>query len=682
MNNEINSKPTTYPHLLAPLDLGFTRLRNRVLMGSIHTGLEDRKRDFPRLAEYFRQRAFGEAGLIVTGGFAPNISGWLTPFGGTLMAPWQVARHRLLTTAVHAEGGHICLQILHSGRYGYHPFQVAPSAIRSAISKFTPKALSASGVERQINAYVRAARLAREAGYDGVEVMGSEGYLINEFIAPRVNKRTDQWGGTAARRMRFAVEIVSRIRAQLGNDFIIIYRLSMLDLVADGSNWEEIIAQAHAVEAAGATLINTGVGWHEARIPTIATMVPRAAFVDVTAQLKPEVKLPLVAVNRINTPELAEDILANGKADMISMARPLLADPHFVRKARLGQAEQINTCIACNQACLDHVFVGKPVSCLVNPRACEESLISSEAVEIPLKVAIVGAGPAGMACALEAAQRGHKVTLFDANAELGGQFMLAAKIPAKDEFIETIRYFRTAMAVAGVQLRLNTTVVADDLKEFDQLVMATGVVPRTPRIPGIEHQKVRSYIEAIYNPAAIGRRVAIIGAGGIGFDIAELLLSEPEESREQRKQHFFSEWGIDPEFEARGGVKGITTDIYNSGRQIYLLQRKSSKLGKGLGKTTGWVHRLSLRKHKVNMLAGVEYLKIDDAGLHIRHKDKTEVLAVDNIVICAGQLPQRDLETGLKELKLNFHRIGGAEKAGELDAKRAIREGMLLGLEI
>ncbi len=682
MTVETNFETIDYPHLLNPLDLGFTQLRNRVLMGSIHTGLEDRKRDFPRLAEYFRERAFGEAGLIVTGGFAPNIRGWLTPFGGTLMAPWQVSRHKLVTSAVHDEGGHICLQILHSGRYGYHPLQVAPSAIRSAISKFTPKALSARGVEQQINAYVRASKLARDAGYDGVEVMGSEGYLINEFIAPRVNKRSDKWGGTPEKRMRFAVEIVSRIREALGTDFIIIYRLSMLDLVPDGSDWNEIVAQARAAEAAGATIINTGVGWHEARIPTIATMVPRAAFVDVTAKLKPEINLPLVAVNRINTPELAEDILAKGKADMISMARPLLADPHFVRKARLGQAAMINTCIACNQACLDHVFVGKPVSCLVNPRACEESLIQPAATENKLRIAVVGAGPAGMACALEAAQRGHKVTLFDGNSDLGGQFMLAAKIPAKDEFFETIRYFKTAMTVADVELKLNSRVAAADLKAFDKVVLATGVVPRVLQIPGIEHHKVLNYIEAINNPSSIGKNVAIIGAGGIGFDIAELLLSESGKTPQQRQQQFFREWGIDPNFEARGGVKDIKADTGDIERQIYLLQRKPSKLGKGLGKTTGWVHRISMRKHKVKMLAGVEYLKIDDEGLHISCAGEPEILSVDNIVICAGQLPQRELEDGLTKLGLSFYRIGGAEKAGELDAKRAIRQGTLLGLEI
>jgi len=671
-----------YPHLLEPLDLGFTQLRNRVLMGSIHTGLEDRKKDFPKLAEYFRQRAEGEVGLIVTGGFAPNIRGWLTPFGGTLMSSWQVPRHKLVTSAVHAEGGHICMQILHSGRYGYHPLQVAPSAIRSPISKFTPKGLSVKGVEKQINAYVRAAKLARDAGYDGVEVMGSEGYLINEFIAPRVNKREDAWGGSAAKRMRFAVEIVRRTREAVGPDFIIIYRLSMLDLVPDGSNWEEIVQQAHAIENAGASIINTGIGWHEARIPTIATMVPRAAFVDVTAKLKGETKLPLIAVNRINTPAIAEDIISSGKADMVSMARPLLADAHFVQKARAGNAAMINTCIACNQACLDHVFVGKSVSCLVNPRACEETEINSEVTKVANNIAVVGAGPAGMACALESAKRGHKVTLFDAAERLGGQFNLAAKIPGKDEFLETIRYFDTAMQAAGVKLQLGLRVSVDDLKGFDQIVLATGVVPRTPPIAGIEHSKVLSYLDVINNPEAVGNSVAIIGAGGIGFDIAELLLAETAAVAGNEKDAFFKEWGIDPQFSARGGVENIKPQIAEPKRNLWLLQRKNSKPGKGLGKTTGWVHRISLRKHKVKMLAGVEYLKIDDQGLHIRRQDNEEVLAVEHVIICAGQLPQRELEEGLIAADKLFFRIGGAEKAGELDAKRAIREGTLLGLRM
>ncbi len=676
------SQQSEYPNLLEPLDLGFTRLRNRVLMGSMHTGLEDRKKDFPRLAEYFRQRAEGEVGLIVTGGFAPNIRGWLTPFGGTLMTSWQLPRHRLVTDAVHAEGGHIGMQILHSGRYGYHPLQVAPSNIRSPISKFTPKALSANGVEKQIKAYVRAARLAREAGYDGVDVMGSEGYLINEFIAPRVNKREDSWGGSVEKRMRFAVEIVRRIRELLGSDFIIIYRLSMLDLVPDGSNWKEVVTQAKAVENAGATIINTGIGWHEARIPTIATMVPRAAFVDVTAKLKPEVNLPLIAVNRINTPAVAEDILASGKADMVSMARPLLADAYFVKKARAGQAGLINTCIACNQACLDHVFVGKSVSCLVNPRACEETLIEPSKDAGNQKIAVVGAGPAGMACALESSKRGHAVTLFDSSDRLGGQFNLAAKIPGKDEFLETIRYFGNAMQEAGVQQQLNTRVSADDLISYDQVVLATGVVPRTPPIEGIDHSKAISYIDAIANPEQLGEKVAIIGAGGIGFDVAELLLAHTDQSLEGQKKQFFSEWGIDPEFAARGGVENIKAVVEAPKRQLWLLQRKTSKPGKGLGKTTGWVHRISMHKHKVKMLAGVEYLKIDDQGLHIRRDEKTEILPVDHIVICAGQLPQRELEDGLAAVEKICHRIGGAEKAGELDAKRAIREGTLLGLRI
>jgi len=669
-------KTERYPHLLAPLDLGFVTLKNRVLMGSMHTGLEDRARDYPKLAAYFAERAAGGVGLIVTGGMAPTVSGWLAPFASSMMFPWQVRRHRKVTRAVHDEGGRICMQILHAGRYGYHPLSVAPSALRSPISPFTPRALSALGIERQIRGFARAARLAQRAGYDGVEVMGSEGYFINEFTTPRVNKRTDSWGGDASGRYRIAVEIVRRIRAATGPRFIIIYRLSLLDLVPDGNSWDEIVAQAKAIEAAGATVINTGIGWHEARIPTIATMVPRAAFSWVTRKLRVEVDIPVVATNRINTPDVAEQVLADGDADMVSMARPLLADPEFVAKAASGRADEINICIACNQACLDHTFSRKVASCLVNPRACRETELNYRPAAAAKRIAVVGAGPAGLACSCVAAERGHHVTLFESAGEIGGQFNMAKKIPGKEEFRETLPYYRRQLELHGVELRLGTTVVPGTLAGGDEVVLATGVMPRIPAIDGLDHPMVLGYIDVLQREAAVGERVAIIGAGGIGFDVAEFLGHRPQEPQALPSVEAFArEWGIDLTLGARGGVAGVKAEPPALARQVWLLQRKSSKPGKTLGKTTGWVHRLSLRKRGVSMLAGVEYQRIDDRGLHIRHDGEDRVLAVDNVVVCAGQLPRRELAEPLQAAGVSVHLIGGADVAAELDAKRAIRQG-------
>jgi len=677
------SEAGNYPHLLAPLDLGFITLKNRVLMGSMHTGLEDHARDYPKLAAYFAERAAGGVGLIVTGGMAPTIRGWLAPFASSMIFPWQVRHHGLVTDAVHAEGGRICMQILHAGRYGYHPLSVAPSAVKSPISPFKPRALSRRGIERQIRGFVRAARLARKAGYDGVEVMGSEGYFINEFTTPRVNKRADEWGGDPANRYRIAVEIVRRIREATGPNFIIIYRLSMLDLVPDGNSWEEIVAQARAVEAAGATLINTGIGWHEARIPTIATMVPRAAFTWVTRRLRGEVGIPLVTTNRINTPAVAEQVLADGDADMVSMARPLLADAEFVNKAASGRADEINICIACNQACLDHTFSRQTASCLLNPRACRETELNYRPAARSRSLAVVGAGPAGLAFACVAAQRGHRVTLFEAAREIGGQFNMAKRIPGKEEFRETLRYYRRQLDLAGVDLRLGVDADAAMLRDFDAVVLATGVRPREPEIEGLDHPKVLSYIDVLQNGAAVGSRVAIIGAGGIGFDVAEYLgHSQRDETEFPRPEEFARQWGIDMSLAARGGVEGMAAEPEPLAREIWLLQRKPSAPGKGLGKTTGWVHRLSLRKRGVRMLAGVQYRRIDDEGLHIQHEGEDKVLAVDNVIICAGQLPRRDLEPALRSAGLEVHLIGGADVAAELDAKRAIRQGSELAAAI
>jgi len=679
MTSTATADPTPYPHLFTPLDLGFTTVRNRVLMGSMHTGLEDRARDFPRLAAYFAERAAGGVGLFVTGGFSPNLVGWLKPFGGKLSWPWEARPHKFVTAAVHEHGAKICAQLLHAGRYGYHPLTVAPSKIKAPINPFTPRALSARGIERQINAYANAAKLARDAGYDGVEIMGSEGYFINEFTAPRTNKRNDAWGGSPEKRMRFAVEIVRRVREAVGPDFILIYRLSLIDLVEDGNQWEEIVAQAKAVEAAGATIINSGIGWHEARVPTIVTSVPRAAFVDVTAKLKPHVRVPLVATNRINMPDVAEGILAAGKADMVSLARPLLADPQWAAKARAGRPQAINTCIACNQACLDHVFENKLASCLVNPRACHETDLVYKKTFAPKTVAVVGAGPAGLACATVAAGRGHRVTLFDAADEIGGQFNYAKRIPGKEEFHETLRYFSHLLEDTRVDVKLSAPVAAADLAGFDEVVLATGITPRRVAFPGSDHAKVVSYVDVLSGRVTVGARAALIGAGGIGFDVAEYLTHEGHSSSLDPAR-WMAEWGVDPTFEARGSL--VKPQPEPPVREVWLLQRSPGKPGARLGKTSGWVHRATLKAKQVRMLGGVEYLGVDDAGLRVRVDGAEQLLPVDHVVVCAGQEPRRDLQSELIAAGKTPHLIGGADVAAELDAKRAIDQGSRLAASL
>jgi len=669
------SHPAPYPHLFRPLDLGFATLRNRILMGSMHTGLEDRARDFPKLAAYFAERAAGGAGLIVTGGFAPNVVGWLKPFAGKLSWRHEVRPHRQVTQAVHAHGAHVCLQLLHAGRNAYHPLSVAPSKLKAPINPFTPRALSARGVERQIAAYARAATFAREAGYDGVELMGSEGYLINQFTVARTNKRSDRWGGDAMQRMRFAVEIVRRVREACGPDFIIVYRLSMLDLVDGGSDWRDIVLQAQAIESAGATLLNTGIGWHEARIPTIATSVPRAAFAGVTAKLRPHVALPLIATNRINMPEVAESVLASGGADLVSMARPLLADPEWPNKARAGRAHAINTCIACNQACLDHVFENKRASCLVNPRACAETELVPTRAANPRRIAVVGAGPAGLACATEAAARGHRVVLFEAANAIGGQFNLARRIPGKEEFDETLRYFRHRLDETGVDVRLETQADVEALRDFDAVVVASGVTPRRVSIEGADHPKVVSYVDVIEGRVACGPRVALVGAGGIGFDVAEFLVHDgPAPALDA--QRWMRVWGVDPTFETRGGLANAQPEP--PAREVWLLQRSPGRPGARLGKTTGWIHRATLKAKGVRMLGGVEYVGVDDAGFRIRVDGHEQLLPVDHVVICAGQEPRRALFDALAPTGQEVHVIGGADVAVELDAKRAIAQGTRL----
>ena len=670
--------PVRYPNLFAPLDLGFTTLPNRILMGSMHTGLEDRARDFDKLAAYFAERARGGVGLMVTGGFAPDIAGWLTPFASRLSMPWQVAPHRKVTRAVHAEGGRICLQILHAGRYAYHPLSVAPSRIKSPITPFTPRALSARGVERTIAAFVNCARKAQDAGYDGVEVMGSEGYLINQFLVERTNQRTDEWGGSLDNRQRFAVEIVRRMRAAAGRDFIIIYRLSMLDLVERGQAWDEIVTLARKVEAAGATLLNTGIGWHEARVPTIVTSVPRAGFSWVTRRMKSEVGIPLVTTNRINMPAVAERVLADGDADMVSMARPLLADPDWVRKAREDRATDINTCIACNQACLDHVFENKRASCLVNPRACHETELVIRPAATRKRIAVVGAGPAGLACATTLAERGHAVVLFEQADEIGGQFNMAKCIPGKEEFAETLRYYARRITELGIDLRLGTRATPVLLQGFDDVVLATGVTPRDVRIPGAERPEVLSYVDVLKRGAPVGRRVAIIGAGGIGFDVAEFLVeSAPSPTTDVAR--WAREWGVDMSLDARAGLVRPAPEPPE--RQIWLLQRTPGKPGKRLNKTTGWVHRATLAAKRVTMLGGVAYERIDDDGLHIRVGGESRVLEVDTIVLCAGQEPDRALLAEVTDAG-RTHLIGGADVAAELDAKRAIAQGTRLAASL
>jgi 2,4-dienoyl-CoA reductase (NADPH2) len=661
-----------YPHLLNPLDLGFTTLPNRVLMGSMHVGLEEAERGFERMAEFYAVRARGGVGLIVTGGIAPNEAGRPYEGGAKLTTDAEAAQHSEITAAVHREGGRIAMQILHFGRYAYHQDLVAPSAVQAPISPFPPRALTDDEVEQTVEDYVRAARLARQAGYDGVEIMGSEGYLINEFIAVQTNHRDDRWGGSYENRMRFPVEIVRRVREAVGEDFIIVYRLSMLDLVPGGSTLDEVIMLAKAVEAAGATIINTGIGWHEARIPTIATSVPRGAYTWVTKKLMGAVSIPLVTTNRINTPELAEQLLADGYADMVSMARPMLADPDFVAKAAADRSDAINTCIGCNQACLDHTFSGKITSCLVNPRACHETELVLAPTRLRKRVAVVGAGPAGLACAVSAAERGHEVTLFDAASEIGGQLNVARQVPGKQEFDETLRYFRTRLAEHEVDVRLNTPVAAGDLGAYDEVVVATGVSPRTPDIPGVDHPSVVGYLDVLRDRVPVGDRVAILGAGGIGFDVAEFLTDGGDKASEDPATYFRA-WGVDMDYAAPGGLTAPERPA--PPRSVHLLQRKATKVGAGLGKTTGWIHRTELKHRGVTMVPGVQYDLIDDAGLHVTVDGRSTVLEVDTVVLCTGQDPRRDLYDELTAAGRSVHLIGGADVAAELDAKRAIKQG-------
>ena len=671
----------SYPSLFAPLDLGFTQLKNRVLMGSMHTGLEEYPDGAERLAAFYAERARHGVALIVSGGIAPDPTGVGMAGGAMLNDVSQLPHHRTITDAVHQEGGKIALQILHTGRYSYQPNLVAPSALQAPINHFTPRELTHEGILGLIDDFARCAQLAREAGYDGVEVMGSEGYLINEFLAARTNLRDDQWGGDYDNRMRFAVEVVRAVRQRVGKDFIIIYRLSMLDLVDNGGTFDETVRLAQAIEAAGATIINTGIGWHEARIPTIATPVPRGAFSWVTRKLKGRVTIPLVTTNRINDPQVADDILARGDADMVSMARPFLADAELLSKAQSGRADEINTCIGCNQACLDQIFVGKVTSCLVNPRACHETKMPILPATTRKNLAVVGAGPAGLAFAINAAARGHQVTLFDGSAEIGGQFNVAKQIPGKEEFYETLRYYRRMIDVTGVTLRLNHRVTADDLLNFDETILATGITPRTPPIEGIDHPKVLTYLDVLRDKAPVGQRVAIIGCGGIGFDTA-MYLSQPGDPTSQNIAEFCVEWGIDTSLQQAGGLRPEGPHLAHSPRQIVMLQRKASKPGEGLGKTTGWIHRTTLLSRGVKMIPAVSYQKIDDAGLHVEIGGEPQLLAVDNVIICAGQEPNRTLQAPLLAAGKTVHLIGGSDVAGELDARRAIAQGTKLALGI
>ncbi|AEF55493.1 NADPH-dependent 2,4-dienoyl-CoA reductase [Marinomonas posidonica] len=669
----------TYPHLFQPLDLGFTQLKNRVLMGSMHLGLEEVKGGIERMAAFYAERARGGVALIVTGGIAPNAEGVVYAGAAVMASEKDVTEHQVITKAVHQEGGKICMQILHTGRYSYNPKLVAPSAIQAPINPFKPEALTDEGIEKQINDFVNAAQLAKQAGYDGVEIMGSEGYFLNQFIAVRTNQREDEWGGEYEKRIRLPVEVVRRVREVVGEAFIIIYRLSMLDLVEGGSTLEEVVELGLAIEKAGASIISTGIGWHEARVPTIATKVPRAAFTWVTAKLKASLNVPLVTSNRINAPDVAEEVLARGDADIVSMARPFLADPEFVLKAQENRADEINTCIGCNQACLDHVFANKLTSCLVNPRACHETKLVIAPAEEKKRIAVVGAGPAGLAFATTAAKRGHDVTLYDAASEIGGQFNIAKRIPGKGEFYETLRYFKRQVELTGVNLQLNTKVDAHFLNQsdVDEVVLATGILPRTPGIEGIDHPKVLSYLD-VMDGHPVGRRVAVIGAGGIGFDISEYLI-HAEAYKAQKIEDFMSQWGVDMSLGARGGVEGMTPKFEPAERDIFLLQRKKSKVGENLGKTTGWIHRTELLKKGATLLSSCDYHKIDDQGLHLSVDGKSQVLDVDNVIICAGQESNRLLEAGLDK---PMHLIGGANVASELDAKRAIKQGTTLAASI
>ncbi|MDG2019158.1 MAG: NADPH-dependent 2,4-dienoyl-CoA reductase [Porticoccaceae bacterium] len=671
---------SNYPHLLAPLDLGFTQLKNRVLMGSMHTGLEEAKNGHHRMAAFFAERAKGGVGLIVTGGIGPNSEGGTHSATKNLQCQQDIDDHRVITDAVHQQDGKICLQILHTGRYAFSPHLVAPSAIQAPINPFKPKALTEEEIYKQIDDYVATAVRAQQAGYDGVEIMGSEGYFLNQFIATRTNQRSDQWGGSYDNRIRLPIEVVRQIREAVGENFILIFRLSMLDLVEGGSSAEEVIQLGKAVEKAGTTIISTGIGWHEATIPTIATKVPRAAFTWVTAKFREEFSVPVVTSNRINTPEIAEQVLANGDADIVSMARPFLADADFVIKAKEGRADEINTCIACNQACLDHVFQGQITSCLVNPRACHETEFKIAPTQLVKTIAVVGAGPAGLAAATTAASRGHKVALFDSASDIGGQFNIAKQIPGKEEFYETLRYFKKQIEIHNICLNLETRVSAEKLNNssFDEVIVATGITPRMPAIDGIDHPSVLSYIDVILNKKPLGKRVAIIGAGGIGFDTAEYI-THSGESPSLDINEFMNEWGIDMSLKARGGIDGYKATIKSSPREVYLLQRKTSKIGSGLGKTTGWIHRAGLVKKNVKMINGCHYERIDNQGLHITVGDKPEVLTVDNIIICAGQDPLTEITNGLK---IPFHLIGGADSAKELDAKTAIAQGTKVAASI
>lgn len=666
-----------YPHLFKPLDLGFTEIKNRFLMGSMHTGLEEEKNGIEKMAAFFGERAKNGVGLIVTGGISPNRQGWVSPFSARMTKTKHAEEHKIITDRVHEYDGKICMQILHAGRYGYHPLNVAPSAIKAPIGIFKPFALSKSGIKSTINDFAKSAKLAKMAGYDGVEVMGSEGYLINQFIAKRTNHRKDEWGGSYENRIKLPLEIVKSIRREVGHDFIIIFRLSMLDLVEGGSSWDEVVYLAHELKKAGVSIINTGIGWHEARIPTIVTSVPRGAFSWVTEKMKKEIDIPLVTTNRINTPDIAEEIIASGQADMVSMARPFLADAEFVTKSFEGRKDEINTCIACNQACLDHIFQRKRCSCLVNPRACYETELVYEPTKVKKKIGIVGAGPAGLITAIVSAERGHEVTLFEASDEIGGQFKLAKRIPGKEEFQETIRYFQTMMVKHKVNLKLNHKATEEDLISFDEVVFSTGISPRVPNIEGIKHSKVIGYTEAVMDPSKVGEKVAVIGAGGIGFDISELLLEETDPSS-LNVDKWLAEWGVDKTLQSRSGIEGVKPEIEKSRRTVYLLKRSDDKFGSSLGKTTGWVHRANIKKHGVVEIGSVEYNKIDDEGLHITVGKESRVLDVDSVVICAGQVSNKSLYDEYSVKYKNAHLIGGADLATEIDAKRAINQGARL----